>query len=191
MPQTSAPPALTDLPSNRSLDLELVVATELERTQCWHVNFNSWRGPLTLAQYLQREVELEQQPLVNNNKITFWILTYRNGQHTKTDCSRPILAACETLLKQAYIAKNGQLKQILAHGIGSVFCRSEYRGRGYASRMMDELALKLGRDAWQQPQGTSRGYFSVLYSGTSSFSRSIAFPRDLKFGPLDARTQIG
>ena len=169
--EASAPPVLNHLPSNKSRDLELVVATELERNQCWHINLNAWRGPLTPAQYLQREVLLEQQPLVNNNKITFWILTYRNGQHTNTDGSRPIFAACETLLKQAYVAQNGELRRVLAHGIASVFCRSDYRGKGYASRMMDELALKLGRDAWQQLKNTNRGHFSVLFSGTSSYSR--------------------
>ena len=30
--------------------------------------------------------------------------------------------------------------------------------------MMSELAVRLGKLAWQQPKGTSTGYFSVLYS---------------------------
>jgi GNAT superfamily N-acetyltransferase len=166
IPETTTPPALdpSSLPSGNSEELVLVQATELERTQCWHLNLHPWRGPLSPAQYLQREVYLERQPLVSDGKITFWILTLKDYHQTDKSSARPILASCETLLKQAYVAQDGQLTPVLAHGIGSVFCRPEYRGKGYASRMMSELGTRLGKLAWQQPKDTSRGYFSVLYS---------------------------
>jgi GNAT superfamily N-acetyltransferase len=166
VPETATPPALdpSSLPSGASEELVLVRATELERAQCWHLNLHAWRGPLSPAQYLQREVYLEHQPLVSDGKITFWFLTPKNYHQTDASSARPILASCETLLKQAYVAQDGHLTPVLAHGIGSVFCRPEYRGKGYASRMISELGTQLGKLAWQQPKDTSRGYFSVLYS---------------------------
>jgi GNAT superfamily N-acetyltransferase len=166
VPETTTPPALDPsyLPSGNSEDLALVPATELERTQCWHINLHAWRGPLSPAQYIQREAYLERQPLVSDGKITFWILTLKNYHTADKASARPILASCETLLKEAYVAQDGHLKPILAHGIGSVYCRPEYRGKGYASRMMSELGIRLGKLAWQQPKGVSSGYFSVLYS---------------------------
>lgn len=166
VPETATPPALDpeSLPSGASEELVLVQATELERTQCWHLNLHAWRGPLSPAQYLQREAYLERQPLVSDGKITFWFLTLKDYHQTDKSSPRPILASCETLLKNAYIAQDGHLTPVLAHGIGSVFCRREYRGKGYASRMMSELATRLGKLAWQQPKDTSRGHFSILYS---------------------------
>ena len=53
------------------------------------------------------------------------------------------------------------MENSVSHGIGSVFCNPEYRGRGYAQRMMAELGKKL--DTWNQGQGT-KTYFTVLYS---------------------------
>jgi GNAT superfamily N-acetyltransferase len=166
VPETATPLALdpSSLPSGDSEELVLVQATELERTQCWHLNVHAWRGLLSPAQYLQREVYLERQSLVSDGKITFWFLTLKNYRQTDKSSARPILASCETLLKEAYVAQAGQLRPALAHGIGSVFCRPEYRGKGYASRMMSELATRLGKLAWQQPREASRGHFSVLYS---------------------------
>ena len=171
VPQTATPPALdsSSLPSGSSEEVVLVQATELERTQCWHINLHAWRGPLSPAQYIQREAYLERQALVSDGKITFWMLTLKEKEnHSDETAARPILASCETLLKDAYVAQDGHLNPVLAHGIGSVFCRPEYRGKGYASRMVSELGRRLGKLAWQQPKGTPRGYFSVLYSDIGS-----------------------
>lgn len=194
IPETSTPPALdpSSLPSGNSEELVLVQATELERTQCWHLNLHAWRGALSPAQYLQREAYLERQALVSDGKITFWILTVKNHPQANESSARPILASCETLLKNAYIAQDGQLTPILAHGIGSVFCRPEYRGKGYASRMMSDLGTWLGKLAWQQPKGTP-GYFSVLYSdiGRQFYAKSGWRPMSsthITLAPIDQAT---
>ncbi len=156
------PPALevSSLPAADSPDIHLVPATELERTHCWRLNCDEWRGPLSTQQYFEREAHLERQTLVSNGKITFWILTLES-QHEDEHQARPILASCETLLKSAFVAESGELCGILAHGIGSVYCRKEYRGKGYASRMMSELGKRLG-EGWQQKNPC--GVFSILYS---------------------------
>ena len=150
----------TSLPTADSVDIHLVPATELERTHCWRLNCNEWRGPLSPQQYFEREAHLERQKLVSNGKITFWILTLKSHPEDENQ-ARPILASCETLLKPAFVTKSGELRDVLTHGIGSVYCRKEYRGKGYANRMMSELGKRLG-GGWQQKN--SPGIFSILYS---------------------------
>ena len=147
-------------PTSDSDDLILVPATDAEYVQTWHLNAGEWRGPLSLEQYLRRERTLQTIDLTKDGKITAWILT-SNRLPPNADGTRPILASCESLLKHAYLAKDGKIQEILAHGIGSVYCRPEYRGSGYAGRMMVELGKAM--ETWQQPNGT-KGTFSVLYS---------------------------
>ena len=122
---TPDPLASSILPSSKATSLSVVPADKVERIQCWHINSHSWRGPLSLPQYLGREVHLERQALVADGRITFWILTFadQNSRPTNADAdqpARPILASCESLLKSAYVAKGGHLKRIQAHGIGYV-----------------------------------------------------------------------
>ena len=152
----------SSLPQAGSSDIHLVQATELERTHCWTLNCNEWRGPLSPQQYYDREAHLERQSLVSDGKITFWILTLKSHPKHETK-ARPILASCETLLKPSFLAESGHLHAISAHGIGSVYCRKEYRGKGYANRMVSELGIRLGKEGWQQPKN-SPGRFSILYS---------------------------
>ena len=161
-PSTSTPePVPKNLrPASTSVDLVIVPATDLEYVQTWHLNAGEWRGPLSLEQYLRRERTLQNLDLTKDGKITAWILT-SDQLPPNADGTRPILASCETLLKHAYLAKNGKTQKILAHGIGSVYCRPEYRGNGYAGRMMVELGKAV--QTWQQSNGT-KGTFSVLYS---------------------------
>jgi GNAT superfamily N-acetyltransferase len=147
-------------PASTSDDLVIVPANAVEYVQTWHLNAGEWRGPLSLEQYLRRERTLQTIDLTKDGRITAWILT-SDEIPRGPDGTRPIFASCETLLKHAYLAKDGKIQEILAHGIGSVYCRPEYRGSGYAGRMMVELGKAV--ETWQQPNGT-KGTFSVLYS---------------------------
>lgn len=56
---------------------------------------------------------------------------------------RRILASCETIRRRAFVGGGGNgdggVREGVVHGVASVFCKEEYRGRGYASRMMREL----------------------------------------------------
>lgn len=161
-PSTGTPePVSKNLrPASTSNDLVVVPATELEYVQTWHLNAGEWRGPLSLEQYLRRERTLQTMDLTKDGRMTAWLLT-SNQLPRRPDGTRAILACCETLLKHAYLAKDGKIQEILAHGIASVYCRPEYRGSGYAGRMMVELGKSM--ETWQQPHGT-KGTFSVLYS---------------------------
>lgn len=149
--------SFSDLPPAESPLLTLAQATPKERNEAFTINGSSWRGALTIPQYLQREAHLSLQDLTKDGGITWWILV----DSTKQPDSRTILSSCETLRKAALLARDGKVEEVTVHGIGSVFCRHEFRGRGYAGRMMQELGKKL--QTWQQEDG-KKGVFSVLYS---------------------------
>ena len=90
--------------------------------------------------------------------MTFWILV-DTASATK---SRPILASCESFRKRALIRRqDGKVQEVISHGIGSVFCNPDFRGKGYAGRMLNELGNKL--ENWQQKDGQTAD-FTVLYS---------------------------
>ena len=152
-----APTAL-GLPRRDSPTIALVHPTSEEKTRTWKLNGSSWRGRLSLEAYLRREEHLASQALCCDEGMSFWILV----DTASTGSSRAILASCESFRKRALIKRPGKdVQEIVSHGIGSVFCNPEYRGRGYARRMMNELARQL--DSWQQKSG-EKAYFTVLYS---------------------------
>ncbi|OAL34764.1 hypothetical protein AYO20_05959 [Fonsecaea nubica] len=184
----SKPPPLdpASQPSAQSPDLKLVSASALEYVQTAYLNAEAWQGPLTLEQYLEREVILQAVDLTRDGRITGWILT-SDSLPPNPDGSRPILACCESLLVQAYVAKDGVLKKTQAHGIASVYTRPEYRGKGYAGRMMAELGKRL--ESWQTVSGATNP-FSVLYSdiGQTFYARFgwKVFPSNhIHLPPLD------
>ena len=145
------------LPSSDSPNLALLHPTQQEKEETWKLNGSSWRGSMPLSIYLRREAHLENQAFTKDGGITFWILVDR----TLSPDERPILGSCESLRKRALVAKDGKVAEVVSHGIGSVFCNPEYRRRGYAQRMMEELGKNLG--TWKQEDGR-RTDFTVLYS---------------------------
>ena len=183
------PPAFTAsrLPSSSSPSLSLVPATPAEKEDCWRINAQSWRGALDVSSYLQREQHLQNQEQNRDGGIVFWILVdttlksdntspitiqngFTNGANrtdlaSATNCGetqpRHIFASCESLRKRAMVSRGGKHEEILVWGVGSVFVREEYRGRGYAGRMMDELGRKL--ETWGQ-ENNGKTAFTVLFS---------------------------
>ena len=89
--------------------------------------------------------------------MTTWILVEKNLPQEQ----RRILCSCESFLKHSLMSDNdGNVEEVIVHGIASVFCPLEYRRRGYAARHMMELAKALS--TWQSDQARVAG--SVLYS---------------------------
>ncbi|RVX67653.1 hypothetical protein B0A52_08182 [Exophiala mesophila] len=155
------PPVASDLlPLADSPDVHLVPATGLEYVQTALLNGVEWKGPLTLEQFLEREVQLQAAELTKDGRITGWILT-SSKLPPNPDGSRPILASCETILIRGRVSHKGAGHDVQAHGVASVFTRPEHRGRGYAGRMMNDLGIRL--ETWQSTQGATNA-FSVLYS---------------------------
>lgn len=146
------------LPDGDSPDLVLVPATPEERIASIKLNSIAWKGPLDVETYIAREDHLYSQRLTRDG-LTCWILV----DGTEPEGDRTILSSCETYQKKALLAHNGQVEDVSTHGVGSVYCRPEFRGKGYAKRMLEELSRKL--DTWKmekQPRG--RALFTILFS---------------------------
>lgn len=146
----------SSLPSADSPDLILVPATPSERIECIKLNSIAWKGPLDTETYVARENHLFSQRLTKDG-LTCWILV----DAKEPEGQRTILSSCETYRKKAFVAHRGRVEDTVAHGVGSVYSRPEFRGKGYASRMIRELSRKL--DSWQTENGR-RNPFSVLFS---------------------------
>jgi hypothetical protein len=97
-------------------------------------------------------------PLACNSGLTHWILV----DSSLPPDQRSLLASCESLRKEVLISRNGVVKKGITHGIGSVFSQPSFRGKGYATRMLKELAPIL--KTWQTEDGKRHAPFSILYS---------------------------
>ncbi|KXT09594.1 hypothetical protein AC579_2512 [Pseudocercospora musae] len=147
----------TALPDKTSPDLRLARATEEEWLAQQLVNSDEWKGLLSLHSYLKREKHLSNQDLTRDGGITAWVLVWEpnsNGQRT-------VLCACETINKRAFAARRGSVEEVISHGVASVYCPAQYRGKGYAGRMMTELGDRINR--WQTDSGKT-ALFSLLTS---------------------------
>lgn len=147
-----------ELPSGDSPELVLTRATPTERVESIKLNSTEWKGPLDLDSYLAREDTLLQQRLTKRGLIC-WILVDRR----QPENARTILSSCETYRKTTMVARSGKVEEAPAQGVGSVYCRPEFRGKGYAKRMLEELSKKI--DKWQtEVEPKERPLFSVLFS---------------------------
>lgn len=145
------------LPDSSSPNLYLSHPTPEECVKIWTSTSASWKDSLTLPVYLEESLYLTTVPLAKNNGMTTWILVDKNLLPNE----RPILCSCESFRKRSLTSDaNGNVEENIVHGIASVFCPPEYRGRGYAVRHMKEMAKVLR--SWQSEQGRCVG--SVLYS---------------------------
>ncbi|CAI7648221.1 unnamed protein product [Penicillium glandicola] len=146
------------LPAGESADLILVPATASERIASIKLNSVAWKGPLDLETYIERENHLLRQRLTRD-ALTCWILVDRN----EPEDNRTILSSCESYRKTALLAHDGQVEKVSTHGVGSVYSRPEFRGKGYAKRMLEELSIKL--ETWEMEKEPRRkSLFTVLFS---------------------------
>jgi GNAT superfamily N-acetyltransferase len=150
----------SDLPSSSSPTIILTNPTPQERIRTWTYSQPEWGNSLTVPEYLEREEYLLSIPLARNGGITNWILT-DSAAPINSNAERPVLASCETLRKRALVrGQDGVLRDALAYGIASVFTYSEFRGRGYAGKMIERLRGYMA--ARQQEAGEPA--FSILFS---------------------------
>ena len=152
-----------NLPRGDAPTLALVHPTEEEKLIQFKLNAAEWRGALSFPAYLRREAALSQQSLTKDGGITYWILVDAamegNPLDPESDTRLP-LASCETYRKRALVWRDGEVKEVVSHGIGSVFCGQHLRKRGYAQRMMQEL----GRALRTHQADGKECLFSILYS---------------------------
>ncbi|KAK3487498.1 uncharacterized protein B0T23DRAFT_207950 [Neurospora hispaniola] len=204
----------TSLPSASSPSLTLTLAHEDERPKTWSLTHPMWGPALSHSEYLAREHFMTTLPLAKDGGLTHWILTDSNSPQAESSNQRPILSSCETLRKHAVAARYDPssdrviLTEGISHGIGSVFTDPQYRGKGYANRMMQELGKRLrtwqvtdkkdrpespplaqdGKTLGKEEEATTT-LFSVLYSdiGKSFYAKNgwKAFPSaHVSFKPI-------
>lgn len=146
-----------DLPDSKSPGLVLRHPTQDE---CITISKNTsaiWIDSLTPSLYLKESLFLAAVPLAKDGGMTSWILVHKDSPPN----ARQILCSCETFRKHSLTSNvQGQVSDSIVHGIASVFCAPPYRGRGYASRMMRELAKELYN--WQTDKLPCVG--TTLYS---------------------------
>ncbi|OAX83302.1 hypothetical protein ACJ72_02335 [Emergomyces africanus] len=146
------------LPDGLSPALHLDHPTDAENTAIWTLTSNEWKDALPVDIYLEESPYLMTVPLAKDGGMTQWVLVDKNLPQDE----RPLLASCETFRKRSWVSdKQGNVSQHITHGVASVYCDPRYRGRGYASRLMNELAKVLPK--WQTTR-TEKCIASVLFS---------------------------
>lgn len=173
------------LPNSNSPALHLAHPTDAEKLSIWKLSANSWKEALSESDYLKESSYLMAVPLAKDGGVTQWVLVDKSLLPDQ----RPILASCETFRKRSWIStyedSSSRLTETITHGVASVYCDPIYRGRGYASRLMKELAKVL--PTWQTK--TTKCVASVLFSDIGKdFYTELgwrAFPSyHIEFAPL-------
>ncbi|KAM3424730.1 hypothetical protein BST61_g6717 [Cercospora zeina] len=145
------------LPPKDSSEIYLTTATPAECEELSRGNSAEWKAALELESYLRREKHLADQDLTRDGGLTTWVLVWQ-------PCSaadRHVLTGCETIKKRALVSRDGTVDETVCHGVGSVFCPPEYRGRGYTGRMISELGDIL--KTWQM-ENDKEHLISALWS---------------------------
>jgi hypothetical protein len=178
------------LPRATSPELHLTQATEQERTDLWHSNSIEWAGALSTFDYVQREISLLNALQAQGKRTSYWVLV-DGAFHANP---RRILASCQTIQKQAFLAEEGRVCEVTVHAITNVFCDTRYRGKGYASRMLLELQRVLGGGQSTLDDRTSTtSPFTILYSdlGKEFYARLGWHPFSSKELVLPAKSTYG
>lgn len=145
------------LPDSHSPDVHLSHPT---REECIIISSNnavSWKDSLTFSLYLKESEYLTTVPLAQDGGMTTWILTDKD----LPPGHRRLLCSCETFRKRSLTSDvKGKVQEGIVHGIASVFTPPKYRHRGYAARLMNDLAKVLR--SWQSEAIPCIG--TILYS---------------------------
>lgn len=135
-------------------DVVFAVATPRQRILSWELNGASWAPPMTIAQYVGRETALSETALSANGGTTYYVL------HPKDD-PETIVSACEVTAKRALVVRGGDggsagnVEEVAAYAIASVFTNPVFRERGMASFMLRQV---------QQAVDGKGAEFGALYS---------------------------
>ncbi|KAM5439588.1 hypothetical protein MferCBS31731_004343 [Microsporum ferrugineum] len=110
----------------------------------WADSSEEWKAALSASEYIDEYQYLMTVPLAKDGGMTQWVLIDK----ALPENQRTILASCETFRKSSLTqGLDGTVKDTIIHGVSSLYCEPKYRGRGYASRLLDELSQLL--PSWQ------------------------------------------
>lgn len=109
---------------------------ELQK-QAWKLNGEAWAAPLSIDDYINREIHLSQQPLSEDGGCTYWVLAHK-------DDATHIIASCESIKKTVFIAgknagSNDGFLEARAYAVASVYTNPQYRRLGMAAFMLRKL----------------------------------------------------
>jgi hypothetical protein len=174
-----------DLPDCNSPDLILCHPTEDEHVAIWNDTSAAWTDTLTPSAYLEESLFLTTVPLARNGGMTTWILVRRGLAPSE----RQILCSCETYRKRSLTSGvEGKVSEKTVHGIASVFCSPLYRSRGYAGRMMRELAKELYN--WQTDRFPCAG--TTLYSDIGKeYYAKLGWPPNITNSQIELAPKFG
>ncbi|KAK1635772.1 hypothetical protein BDP81DRAFT_430271 [Colletotrichum phormii] len=142
--------------SSSSCGSQLDHSTPEECLQIWVNTADSWKDSLTTPLYILESAYLMTVPLARDGGMTAWVLV----EKSRLPNERDVLCSCETSRKRSLLSDNmGNVTEGIVHGIASIFCPGNIRGRGYAARHMKEIAKVL---RGQSENGQI--FESVLYS---------------------------
>ena len=182
LPPLSAPLPDELLPRFDSTHIVFREATAAEKYEIWLLGFAdpddnvrlSTTEDRSLAFCVAKAVHLASQPLTKDGGLTQWVLVYEPPSSSPGNNELNhglILASCELLRRRAVVASQSEsdeptVRESVAYEALGVFCRPEYRRRGYASRMMQELRKKL--EIWNRT--SNQPVLSVLHSAVGEVS---------------------
>lgn len=140
--------------------MELVLATEAQKSVRDRITYEAWGSPLTVDGYLRREQRLRGHPW-SRAVMRTWLWT-AEGE---------VLASCETFRQTGTWWSAAGPQRVPCEAVASVFTERKLRGRHYASAMMMALAE---RQSKQLPRSTSALYSDV---GEALYARAGYHPR--------------
>lgn len=113
--------------------------------QAWRLNGEAWAAPLSIDDYVNREIHLSKQSLSKDGGCTYWVLAH------KADPTH-IVASCESIQKTLFIAGKDAgvddgFREAKAYAVASVYTNPKYRRLGMAAYMLRKLQDQLDDDS--------------------------------------------
>ncbi|KAH8922179.1 hypothetical protein BT69DRAFT_1282484 [Atractiella rhizophila] len=140
----------------------VVEATHEQWLQSRKQSYHHWGKGLSEEAYLLASQQLSSFPFASEGRMTRWVLVPSSDPTTLN-----FYCSCEIYLRPVYVSKqSGQVENGYCQAISAVFTPDHHRRKGYASKLMTDLHLKL------QEKGKATGHevvLSILYSDVGDF----------------------
>ncbi|KAL2832629.1 hypothetical protein BDW59DRAFT_106489 [Aspergillus cavernicola] len=154
--------SLQDLPLSTSSDLRLAESSKSEQMHIWNLKA---REPYTPEAYAAIEEHCANQLITNNGQMIKWVLVH--GHSGTEDANRVVLASCHSIQRPALVARLGddgesKLEPVVCHTIRGVYCPEEFRRRGYATRLINEVQKVLENRVLEHDD--AKAQFTCCYS---------------------------
>ena len=130
-------------------DILFTEATPEQLTTVWQLNAQAWAAPISVADHIERERTLSQQPLTKTGHWRTWIIVPKDDHNE-------IVSSVETFAKPIFVSDQDGFREEWGYGIASVYTNPKYRGQRMSVLLLERLK------EWMDGEG--QGCVSVLYS---------------------------